>query len=181
MNETNKASGADVLPIYKRMINAFSSIVTMRTSDEMFDADVLPRDAVLSEVQKAIAAHSDLRTAVSALIAERDAAREWRRDVCERLGFDCAAGVEWPSDHIWKSVTQEHIAIVAERDALAAEVAAMRDDAERWKAAAALYDTSKTIDAVMVLQGLGLPNTPYMSFAENIDAARTASAASAQQ
>lgn len=58
-------------------------------------------------------------------------------------------------------------------DALIAEVEALRADAERWREVERRYDASKTSAAVMVLQGLGLELTPYRSFAENVDAART--------
>lgn len=49
-----------------------------------------------------------------------------------------------------------------------------REDAERWREVDRRYDASKTQDAVAVLRGLGLEETPYRSFAENIDAARAA-------
>ncbi len=51
------------------------------------------------------------------------------------------------------------------------------EDTERWREVARRYDASKTSDAVAVLRGLGLDETPYRSLAENIDAARAASRA----
>jgi hypothetical protein len=85
----------------------------------------------------------------------------WHRDVPTGTNLYDAAAV---------------VALIAERDALAAEVKALKADAERWAEVARRYDNSKTPDAVSILRGLGMEETPYRSFAENVDAARTASA-----
>lgn len=56
------------------------------------------------------------------LIAERDALRQWRVDMSERLGFDCAAGAQWTTEDIARELRRDESKLIADRDRLAAEV-----------------------------------------------------------
>lgn len=120
MSQTNTPSGADVDPL---------AVLNDRITDRRFALSaaigVHGMSVAAEELRKAIAA----RTAVAALIArnaeleaERDEAREWRRDVCERLGLDCAQGAEWAAEDIWGVLLKE----VERGEALAAENLALQ-------------------------------------------------------
>ncbi len=171
--------------------------------DMIADKNFKAAAAAVNFIREHGSAVAALLTHEAALVAERDAHREWRRDVCERLGLDCAQGAEWAAEDIWGVLLKEverGNAIAGERDALAAEVAALvsaRDayrtmlqqteedvkalretlglfanDAQRWSEVERRFNDSKTSAASMVLEGLGLEPTPYRDFAETVDAAR---------
>lgn len=53
-------------------------------------------------------------------IAERDALRQWRVDMCERLGFDCAAGAQWTTEDIASELRRDELKLIADRDRHAA-------------------------------------------------------------
>lgn len=62
-----------------------------------------------------------------ALIAERDALRQWRFECCEALGLSCAAGAEWTVDDVFRCVQHEESKVIADRDRLTAEVLRLQD------------------------------------------------------
>ncbi len=82
----------------------------------------------------AIAEHSDecewrkLSYADDYIIAERDALRQWRVDMCERLGFDCAAGAQWTTEDIASELRRDELKLIADRDRHAARCEGL----EKW-------------------------------------------------
>jgi hypothetical protein len=122
MNDTNKPSGegVDVLAVMDE------TDIMLRTAF----IDVHPSKREWFD-EKATS-FCKARAAVAALIAhnaEIEADRELRRDVCERLGFDCAQGAEWAAEDIWGVLLKE----VERSNTLAADNLALREDAQRYR------------------------------------------------
>jgi len=72
-------------------------------------------------------------------IAERDALRQWRVDMCERLGFDCAAGAQWTTEDIASELRRDELKLIADRDRLAARCTSLEETNEGLERDAARY------------------------------------------
>lgn len=123
----------------------------------------LPEPAVLAEhrfhwpeIQQITGYTADqLRAYADArVVAATKALKDWRFEVCERLGLSCAAGAEWSPDQIWQHVTDVEIALNQR-----AESAERERDAVSETLASVIADTAKVLgcepDNEAILQAIG--------------------------
>ncbi len=124
----------------------------------------LPEPAVLAEhrfhwpeIQQITGYTADqLRAYADArVVAATKALKDWRFEVCERLGLSCAAGAEWSPDQIWQHVTDVEIALNQRAESAERERDALRkqDCRFEWLIRAWTDRRSLEIESVAALYG----------------------------
>lgn len=91
---------------------------------------------MLAAIQSIVAAYAIDHADIAARL---QAAEEWRRELCERLGFDCAAGNTWSVDAVVadvmkgeKHATDRATTAETQRDELRAELERVREGDARY-------------------------------------------------
>lgn len=157
MTDTN-TSGADVLPQDAR---SPMDIVTWIASAGSY----LGAPHRLPNLAEKLKRSADY---VAALI-EREAAQAKRIEELEQIAAGHRDGR--------LAALEKAAALESERDALAAEAKALREDAGRWHEIAARYDAASGLQCANVLAAFGYPHDqPWFPLGHFVDAARTPAA-----
>lgn len=171
MTDTNKTSGADVLAVPRECRNCGGTSLSWDVSNRN-NSGVVEGRLRTGDIDSICVLGCDdcsetlavipTRTAVAALI-ERNAELEAQTPSALREKL--------------RSCEEALQAVEAERDALAAEVKALREDAGRWHEIAARYDAASGLQCANVLAAFGYPHDqPWFPLGHFVDAARASTA-----